>query len=55
VGGGSRLSGMEDDGPVLSIGELARRAGLPVRTIRVWSDAGVLPSAARTGGPSAAV
>jgi hypothetical protein len=28
VGGGTRLGGMEDDGPMLSIGELARRAGL---------------------------
>ena len=41
---------MEDDGPLLSIGEMARRAGLPVRTIRFWSDAGVLPPAARTAG-----
>jgi DNA-binding transcriptional MerR regulator len=41
---------MEDDGPMVSIGELARRAGLPVRTIRFWSDAGVLPPAAWTGG-----
>lgn len=41
---------MKDDGPLLSIGELARRAGLPVRTIRFWSDAGVLPPAAWTGG-----
>jgi DNA-binding transcriptional MerR regulator len=41
---------MEDDGRLLSIGELARRAGLPVRTIRFWSDAGVLPPAAHTGG-----
>lgn len=41
---------MEDDGPLLPIGELARRAGLPVRTIRFWSDAGVLPPATRTGG-----
>jgi DNA-binding transcriptional MerR regulator len=39
---------MEDDGPLLSIGELARHAGLPVRTIRFWSDAGVLPPATRT-------
>jgi DNA-binding transcriptional MerR regulator len=39
---------MEDDGPLLSIGELARRAGLPVRTIRFWSDTGVLPPAARS-------
>ena len=35
---------------MLSIGELARRAGLPVRTIRFWSDAGVLPPAVRTVG-----
>jgi DNA-binding transcriptional MerR regulator len=41
---------MEDDGPLLSIGELARRAGLPVRTIRFWSDAGLVPPAARTEG-----
>ena len=40
---------MEDDEPLLSIGELAKRTGLPVRTIRFWSDAGVLPPAARTG------
>jgi DNA-binding transcriptional MerR regulator len=39
---------VEDD-PVLSIGELARRTGLPVRTIRYWSDIGVVPPAARTG------
>jgi DNA-binding transcriptional MerR regulator len=30
------------------IGELARRTGLPVRTIRFWSDAGVVPPAGRT-------
>jgi len=41
---------METDDPLLSIGELARRAGLPVRTIRFWSDAGVLLPAARTEG-----
>jgi DNA-binding transcriptional MerR regulator len=40
---------MHDDGPLLTIGELASRAGLPVRTIRFWSDAGVLPPAGRTG------
>jgi len=34
---------------VLSIGELARRTGLPVRTIRFWSDIGVVPPATRTG------
>ena len=45
-----QTGGVEDGGPLLSIGELARRARLPVRTIRFWSDAGVLPPAARTGG-----
>ena len=39
---------MGNDGSLLSIGELARRTGLPVRTIRFWSDAGVLPPATRT-------
>ena len=39
---------MDDDGPQLTIGDLASRAGLPVRTIRFWSDTGALPPAART-------
>jgi DNA-binding transcriptional MerR regulator len=39
---------MDNDGPLLTIGELARRAGVPVRTIRFWSDAGLVPPAART-------
>ena len=33
---------------LLSIGELAARTGLPVRTIRFYSDAGVVPPADRT-------
>jgi DNA-binding transcriptional MerR regulator len=33
---------------LLSIGELASRTGLPVRTIRFYSDAGVVPPAGRT-------
>jgi DNA-binding transcriptional MerR regulator len=33
---------------LLSIGELAARTGLPVRTIRFYSDAGVVPEADRT-------
>jgi DNA-binding transcriptional MerR regulator len=41
---------VDDDGLLLSIGELARRSGLPVRTIRFWSDTGVLPPAERTEG-----
>jgi DNA-binding transcriptional MerR regulator len=40
---------MDDDGLLLPIGELARRSGLSVRTIRFWSDIGVLPTAGRTG------
>jgi len=39
---------MKDDEPLLSIGRLARRTGLPVRTIRFWSDVGVVTPAART-------
>jgi DNA-binding transcriptional MerR regulator len=38
----------QDDGPLLTIGELARRTGLPVRTIRFWSDVGVVPPVGRT-------
>jgi len=33
---------------VFSIGELARRTGLPVKTIRFYSDEGLLPPTART-------
>jgi len=33
---------------LLSIGALARRTGLPVRTIRFYSDAGVVPEAERS-------
>ncbi|GAB1818857.1 helix-turn-helix domain-containing protein [Herbidospora sp. RD11066] len=34
---------------LLTIGQLSQRTGLPVRTIRYWSDIGVLPPDARTG------
>jgi DNA-binding transcriptional MerR regulator len=34
----------------LTIGELARRTGLTTRTIRFYSDEGLLPPATRTGG-----
>jgi len=41
---------MNDDGSLLlTIGQAARRTGLPVRTIRYWSDIGVVPPAARAG------
>lgn len=37
-----------DEGTLYSIGDLARRTGLPVRTIRFYSDAGVLPPTHRS-------
>jgi DNA-binding transcriptional MerR regulator len=42
---------MDDDGSaLLTIGRLARRTGLPVRTIRFWSDIGAVPTVGRTRG-----
>ena len=41
---------MNDDAELFTIGQLARRTGVPVRTIRFWSDAGVLPAAQRSPG-----
>ncbi|MYT69538.1 MULTISPECIES: MerR family transcriptional regulator [unclassified Streptomyces] len=42
---------MTDERPrLLTIGELARRAGLTVRTIRYWSDEGVLHPVTRSDG-----
>ncbi|MET9296370.1 TIGR03086 family metal-binding protein [Streptomyces sp. NPDC003077] len=38
----------EDGGTLHTIGELARLTGVPVKTIRDWSDRGLLPPAART-------
>jgi DNA-binding transcriptional MerR regulator len=35
---------------MLTIGQLARRSGVPVRTIRFWSDEGVLPETDRSTG-----
>lgn len=35
---------------LLTIGQLAHRSGVPVRTIRFWSDEGVLPETDRSGG-----
>ncbi len=46
----SQTDVMENDGPLLTIGELARRTGVPVRTIRFWSDSGLVPPASRTDG-----
>jgi DNA-binding transcriptional MerR regulator len=41
---------MDDHAELIPIGQLARRTGLPVRTIRFWSDAGLLPPAGRSAG-----
>ena len=42
------MSDVEGSEDTFTIGELARRTGLPVRTIRFYSDAGVVPVPART-------
>ncbi len=34
---------------LFTIGQLAARTGVPARTIRFWSDAGLVPPAARSG------
>ncbi|NBM20316.1 MerR family transcriptional regulator [Streptomyces sp. GC420] len=39
---------MDDEHPELTIGRLARRTGLPVRTLRFWSDEGAVPPVARS-------
>ncbi|GAA3387635.1 MerR family transcriptional regulator [Streptomyces roseoviridis] len=39
-----------DDGGPWSIGDLAARAGVTVKTVRFYSDRGLLPEAARSGG-----
>ncbi|GLZ05872.1 MerR family transcriptional regulator [Actinomadura sp. NBRC 104412] len=41
---------MTDPDVALTIGQFSRRTGLPVRTIRHWSDVGVLPPAGRSEG-----
>jgi DNA-binding transcriptional MerR regulator len=41
---------IEDGTGLFTIGELARSAGLSVRTIRYWSDEGALPPVARSAG-----
>jgi DNA-binding transcriptional MerR regulator len=41
---------MSDDRELLTIGQLSRRTGMPVRTIRYWSDIGALPPTGRSHG-----
>ncbi|MEX5719674.1 helix-turn-helix domain-containing protein [Geodermatophilus maliterrae] len=39
-----------DDGTRLTIGEVAARLGVPVRTVRFWTDAGLVDPPARSSG-----
>jgi DNA-binding transcriptional MerR regulator len=41
---------MDDESGLITIGQLARRTGLAVRTLRFWSDEGVIPTAGRSAG-----
>jgi DNA-binding transcriptional MerR regulator len=41
---------MDDHSDLLTIGQLARRTGLAVRTLRFWSDEGAVPPAGRSAG-----
>ncbi|GAA2981346.1 MerR family transcriptional regulator [Actinokineospora diospyrosa] len=41
---------MGDPSELFTIGQLAARTGLSVRTIRFWSDSGVIPPTTRSGG-----
>src|SRR5579875_725562 len=40
---------MDGDSARYTIGQLARRTALPVRTVRFYSDLGLVPPAARSG------
>ena len=42
------MDGMDERGPLLSIGEVSRHTGMPVKTIRFYSDRGLVPPAARS-------
>ncbi|RSN52284.1 helix-turn-helix domain-containing protein [Actinomadura sp. WAC 06369] len=41
---------MSTSAELFTIGRLAERCGLPTRTVRYWSDAGLVPVAARSAG-----
>ncbi|MDP9865395.1 MULTISPECIES: MerR family transcriptional regulator [Streptosporangium] len=41
---------MDDRTGLFTIGQLARRTALPVRTIRFWSDLGIVPPTCRSAG-----
>jgi DNA-binding transcriptional MerR regulator len=39
---------MNSSGELFTIGQLARRSGVPARTVRFWTDAGLVPVAVRS-------
>jgi DNA-binding transcriptional MerR regulator len=41
---------VSDDTELYTIGQIARRTGLPVHTIRFWSDSGLVPPSGRSAG-----
>src|SRR5512135_1803893 len=49
VAGRCTVVAMSTDAELFTIGQLARRTGVPARTIRFWSDAGLVPPSARSG------
>jgi DNA-binding transcriptional MerR regulator len=49
VAGRCRVICMSTAGELFTIGQLATRTGVPARTIRFWSDAGLVPPAGRSG------
>lgn len=42
------MTGQKEDDGALTIGELSRRTGIPVKTLRFYSDEGLLPPARRS-------
>ena len=50
AGGRYTVVSMSTSAERFTIGQLARRSGLPARTIRFWSDAGLVPVASRSAG-----
>ena len=40
---------MDDENALFTIGQMAKRTGLPVKTIRFYSDSGLVPPSARSG------
>lgn len=44
------MDGTPATASLLTIGDLARRTGVPVRTIRYWSETGAVPEATRSAG-----